>query len=99
MEHNKIGVTDILPGQDFRCAEWTNTECIKFIISRIRGKYYSSLNMESFEKTKEDLLNKKTPMLFEAACIEQFLACWKKEFNDDVISMGQLDMLLKKYYK
>lgn len=77
-------------------SSFTNTEMIRGMISRMKCRRIVKYEMSLFEEISQEFLKKRKLLAY--LCVEQFIEAWKLEYNDDVISQGQIDCVLRKYF-
>lgn len=75
---------------------FTNKEFIHKMIREMRKRGIVKYDLSLFEKVRDEYY--KDLKLLAGVCCEQFIEAWKLEFNDNTISNGQLDLLLRKYF-
>jgi len=87
----------IVPLQLFYKGKVNNKDAIRDLIKQARKEKLSRLEMFQLTRIRDRLLLKKD--FFGATCLAQLIIAWQVEFAGYVsVSMGQLDLILTKYF-
>ena len=97
VELKNIGELVANPSLSFYSGDISNKRGVREFIKQVRRGGKVEIHTGAMSYTIEELLKKGN--VFGAMCVMQFSFMWQKEFRDiNVLNMGQVDQLLRKYF-